>query len=373
MKGFSIFPKRESYLPYVYLIYITAPLYNISQLENNFGLVFGFVLIGLFLLAYRQLYWVKTWGQFTFWVCVQIGIVVILSIWNTPYNIFLGFYPGFFIGWITDKKRFQTLMAIFITTIIGTIYVAYLNYPDLVLFQILLFLIVMIGSPFGFHNFNKQMQLEKELDKANKQVKELVQKEERHRIARDLHDTLGHTLSLITLQSQLVQKLIKQQPEKAVKETREIEAASRAALKQTRELVSAMRTLKVDEEIKEMEKIVTAAGINFTYQGPEDFSNLPPLTQNMVAMCIREAGTNIVKHSQATTCSIDIRLDNGIFSIVIQDDGTGIDEDITFGNGLKGMKERLTFIEGEFHIINEQGTCLNITVPLILNQKEIGI
>src|SRR5699024_6993633 len=235
----------------------------------------GFALIGLFLVAYRQVYWEKNWLQFVFWICIQIGFVVILSLWNTPYNIFMGFYPGFFIGWVTVKKRFHILMAIFITMIINTVFIYYLIFHDFALLQVSLFVLVMIGSPFGFHNFNKQMKLEKELDQANKQVKELVQKEERHRIARDLHDTLGHTLSLITLQSQLVQKLIKHNPEKAVEETREIENASRAAFKQTRELVSAMRTLKVDEEIKHMEQIVTAAGMNFTYQGPKDLNNLP--------------------------------------------------------------------------------------------------
>ena len=168
------------------------------------GLVIGFALIGLFLVAYRQVYWGKTWRQFVFWVCFQIGIVVILSLWNTPYNIFMGFYPGFFIGWVTLKNRFHMLMAIFITMIISTVFVSYLIFSGFALLLVALFVLVMIGSPFGFHNVNKQMQLEKELDKANKQVKELVQKEERHRIARDLHDTLGHTLSLITLQSQLV-------------------------------------------------------------------------------------------------------------------------------------------------------------------------
>jgi len=149
-----------------------------------------------------------------------------------------------------------------------------------------------------------------------------------------------------------------------VEETREIENASRAALKQTRELVSEMRALKVDEEIKHMEQIVTAAEINFTYRGPEDLINLPPLTQNMVAMCIREAGTNIVKHSQATTCSVDIHIADGILSIVIFDNGIGINEDTAYGNGLKGMEERLTFIEGALHINSKQGTCLNLSVPL---------
>src|SRR5699024_8883409 len=98
-----------------------------------------------------------------------------------------------------------------------------------------------------------------------------------------------------------------------------------------------MRALRVHEEIKHMEQIDTAAEINYTYRGQGVFLNLPPLTQNMVAMCSREAGTNIVKHSQATTCSVDIHIADGILSIVIFANGIGINEDTAYGNGLKGM------------------------------------
>lgn len=371
MSKLNLFPKREGSLPYVYLVYMIFPILNITALESGWGIVFGYLLVGIFLIAYRQIYWSPQRGKFLFWFCVQLGIVVILSIWNSPYNILLGFYPGNFISWVSQKKHFNILISAFITSIIGTVIFSYFFYPGYPLWQFSLLVIIMIASPFGFYNFNQRLRLEEELDQANEQVKELVQKEERHRIARDLHDTLGHTLSLITLQSQLVQRLIIHQPEKAIKETKEIEDASRTALKQVRELVSAMRTLKIGEEIKYMEQIVTAAGIDFSYEGMTDLSTIKPLIQNMVGMCIREAGTNIVKHSEATECEVTIYMKEGILSVQIHDNGVGIGEDTVFGNGLQGMKERLAFIEGELDIKSKQGTCLNIFVPLVSEQEEV--
>lgn len=372
MKRLNLFPKRNGYLPYINLLYLLFPIANVSLLEKGWGLLLGYALIAMILLAYQQFYWSTSWSHFLFWFCVQLEAILILSIWNTPYNIILGLFPSSFIDRTPEKKQFKTLMSILFISILGAVLVFYFFYPLNVLGQISLFIIVMLISPILFYNHNSRVRLEKELDQANQQVKELVQKEERHRIARDLHDTLGHTLSLITLQSQLVHRLISHQPDKALEETKEIEMASRSALSQVRELVSAMRTLKIDEELKQMENIVMAAGIHFSSQGISDFSNVNPLVQNMVGMCIREAGTNIVKHSEATACDVIIQIEEGSLSVRIHDNGRGITADTVFGNGLEGMKERLTFIDGELDIHSRTGTCLNISVPLISDQEVVS-
>jgi len=211
---------------------------------------------------------------------------------------------------------------------------------------------------------NRRMELEQKLDEANQHIKELVKREERVRIARDLHDTLGHTLSLLTLKSQLVQRIIASAPERARKEAREMETTSRAALKQARELVSDMKTATIAEELIHIQQILRAADITFEYMGGSDFSNIPPVTQNIVSMCIREAATNIVKHSRATHCTISISQTDDKISITIKDDGMGMDQQKTpFGNGLRGMKERLALIDGALDVSTHDGTVLSIAVP----------
>lgn len=227
------------------------------------------------------------------------------------------------------------------------------------------FLIIMLISPFGIRSMNRRMELEKELDKANKQIEELVKHEERVRIARDLHDTLGHTLSLLTLKSQLVQRLTAVDPERARLEAKEMETTSRAALKQVRELVTDLRAATIAEELIQI-KILRAAGITYQYDGDHDFSKIPPFTQNIVGMCVREAATNVVKHSRETPCSVSINLSFEKMRVVIHDDGMGVIEKTKqFGNGLNGMVERLALIDGSISLSNHNGAVLEINVPII--------
>ena len=109
---------------------------------------------------------------------------------------------------------------------------------------------------------NERMELKNQLNEANEQIKTLIKQEERVRIARDLHDTLGHTLSLITLQSQVIQR-IANDPDKVRAEAKEIEQTSRSALQQVRELVSDMRVSTIEEELVHMEQILAAGNIEF--------------------------------------------------------------------------------------------------------------
>ncbi|WP_374043184.1 sensor histidine kinase [uncultured Paenibacillus sp.] len=221
---------------------------------------------------------------------------------------------------------------------------------------------------------HRRQQLEKELDQANEQIRELVKREERLRIARDLHDTLGHTLSLITLKSQLVEKLIaKQETDRAREEAREIGQTSRAALRQVRELVSDMRAVTVAQELVESERMLGSAGIELQVQGELALEGVPDLTQNMLSLCIREAVTNIVKHSRAKSCLIHIERTNAEIRIRLQDDGIGLRSGSGMGNGLNGMSERLALIDGSLSLHSDGGgTQLTVAVPLIVKNGNDG-
>lgn len=186
------------------------------------------------------------------------------------------------------------------------------------------FLVIMFISPYGIRSLNKRMELEKQLDQANQQIKELVKREEWLRIARDLHDTLGHTLSLLTLKSQLVQRLTAIDPERARFEAKEMEITSRAALKQVRELVSDMRAAAIAEELMQIQQILKAADIAYHYNGEVDYKEISLFTQNMLSMCLREAATNVVKHSRAKNCFISIYRTSDYFKVIVKDDGIGI-------------------------------------------------
>jgi two-component system sensor histidine kinase DesK len=290
--------------------------------------------------------------------------------------MFLGFFPANFIGWYQEKPKFyralMTLACVQILPFVFHVFQTKNFFSPSELIYFVPFLIIMLISPFGIRSMNRRMELEKKLDQANQQIAELVKHEERVRIARDLHDTLGHTLSLLTLKSQLVQRLTALDPERARLEAKEMEVTSRAALKQVRELVTDMRAVTIAEELVQVQQILRSAGITFLYDGDVDFSTISPFTQNIIGMCMKEAATNVVKHSRATHCAISIQLFSEKMNIVVRDDGMGVSNQQSFGNGLRGMEERLALIEGRLVLSNNNGTVLTMSVPIINRKGAAG-
>ncbi|MEK5440610.1 sensor histidine kinase [Fredinandcohnia sp. FSL W7-1320] len=372
IKKFRIFPARYGFFPYIFLIYLVMPAYYVS-LENGWKQVAGIGLLLLFLVTYRQLYNTSDKKTYAYWLVIQIILVMILAISYNLYNLFLGFFPAHFIGWYQKKVYFFRALGFFTLSIIIPLLI---HWDSLILESMYfygIFIIIMIVSPFGIRSMNSRMELEKKLEEANEQIEELVKREERLRIARDLHDTLGHTLSMITLKSQLVHKLISKDIEKAKLETKEIERTSRTALTQVRELVSDMRAVTIAEELIETENILKAAGISFEFDGDSKLEDVPLLTQNILSLCLKEGITNVVKHSEANNCTVHLLKKPGEIELSISDNGKGLDEKAADGNGLTGIKERLQLIDGFGEAISHNGTKLMITVPIIAREKKAGV
>ncbi|MEK4975782.1 sensor histidine kinase [Bacillus sp. FSL K6-6540] len=373
--GFEVFPTQLGFFPYLWLIYMSLPVINMLR-EEGWKMGIGFALIGLFLVTYRQLYFAAGTPRFFVWLGIQMSIIFILCMWYHPTYMYMGFFTANFIGWYTDRRKFTISLVLFgIIETIPLIKNASMLGKDL-LFMIPFFLI-MLFSPFGIRSLNRRQELERELAEANEQIRNLIKGEERMRIARDLHDTLGHTLSLITLKSQLVEKLAAKDPLKAQLEAREIQNTSRAALRQVRELVSDMRTATLPEELLEAQIILESADIQLVSTGDPKLEGISDLAHNILSLCLREAVTNVVKHSQASQCRIDIESLDNEWRLLVADNGIGLkgNDDgasSTDSNGLKGMAERLSLIGGTVEAVSEpQGTKLSIRVPIIIkNRKE---
>lgn len=394
---FELFPKKYGWFPYIWPIYLALPVVNIRG-EEGVKLFIGCAMIALFAVTYRQLYW-ATGQTFNLWLALQLGLILALCAFYSPYNFYLGFFTSNFIGWYTDHKKFNIAISCFaavevLSLLIGSRDLLVTDLPFLVPF-----LLIMLVMPYGIRSMARRQHLEQELDRANEQIKELIKREERMRIARDLHDTLGHTLSLITLKSQLVEKLAGKDSERAQAEAREIQRTSRAALRQVRELVSDMRAITVAEALAEAGEILRAADIAFDVEGDPRLTGVSDLTQNIVSLCIKEAVTNIVKHSRATRCSVTIDIAPAEVRLQIEDNGIGLSSrnagdgdgngdraftppgDSFAGNGLKGMAERLSLIDGALTVGpgipgrsgtpesgSRRGTRLRIAIPLIVKE-----
>jgi two-component system, NarL family, sensor histidine kinase DesK len=371
-KKITVFPRQFGLFPYIFLVYILFPVYYLTK-ETGFKQMIGFIMVILFLVTYRQLYNRMEKKTFTYWLALQLSIVFLFSFFYNLNYVFLGFFPANFIGWYREKPKFyKGLVFLALVEVIPFLHnINSLNTPGQLLYFVP-FIIIMMLSPFGIRSMNRRMELEKKLDLANQKIEELVKREERVRIARDLHDTLGHTLSLLTLKSQLIQRLVTVDSERAKAEAREIEITSRSALKQVRELVSDMRAVTIAEELVQIQQILRASGITYQYDGNTVFSKIPPFTQNIVSMCIREAATNIVKHSRATHCSVSISQSIEKMVIIVKDDGMGLDKGNQFGNGLRGMEERLALIDGELKVSTHNGAVLQLMVPIIKKAERKG-
>jgi two-component system, NarL family, sensor histidine kinase DesK len=199
-----------------------------------------------------------------------------------------------------------------------------------------------------------------QLQKANAEIEHLAKVAERERIARDLHDVLGHTLSVIILKSELAGKLLDRDPERAKQEIADVERTSREALAEVRNTIRGYRACSLDSEIKQATQALQTAGI--TVKSEAAPLELTPAQQSVVGLVVREAVTNIVRHSNARNCSVRLMPQNGSCRLEIQDDGCG--GSFVEGNGLRGMRERIEALGGTLIRKTTPGTTLFIEFPL---------
>lgn len=361
-KRIEIFPKHMGFFPYMWLVYLLFPIYNLTQV-SGWKLVIGSGMLIVFMITYRQLYFVQK--TFILWACIQMILTLLFALFYNPFMIFFGFFTASAMGFAPSKKVFRILLCLLVVMLGVFINMNQLTPTSLV--NIVPMFILMLLTPFGMRNFNQKKMLRNQLNEANEQIKDLVKREERQRIARDLHDTLGHTLSLITLKSQLVEKLIVKNPERASTEAKEITQTSRTALKQLRELISDMRMITVEEELEQIKAILQAANIELEIKQETSASSLSPIEQNILGMCLREAVTNVVKHSKATNCTVSVIESQGELILKVEDNGIGLADQNHDGNGIRGMKERIALIDGfvELGTINP-GTLLIVKVPVVI-------
>ena len=217
---------------------------------------------------------------------------------------------------------------------------------------------VIIGAGNTF--FAERNRMNRKLRKANEEIEQLAKVAERERIARDLHDVLGHTLSVITLKSELAGKLIDRDPERAGKEIREVERISRQALSDVRDAIRGYRSQGLAAELAQAKLTLETAGLTVQCDAATTVK-LPAVQESVLSLAVREAVTNVVRHARARTCRMRLEQENGSCRLEIQDDGLGSSNGE--GNGLRGMRERVEMLGGTLRRETRAGTKLIITLP----------
>ncbi len=225
-------------------------------------------------------------------------------------------------------------------------------------------------TAFGIRGTGYLITVNRELQEAREELARNAVTEERLRFARDLHDLLGHSLSLIALKSELARRLAEADPARARQEMADVEAAARRALAEVRDAVSGYRQVTCAQALAEARSALTGAGIDVRL--PDRVPTLPGTVDAALGWVVREATTNVLRHSRAGTVTIGLAEDGVRAVLTVTDDGRGAEDPITVlgaspGSGLAGLRERVGALGGELAAgpVDGGGYRLQATVPLL--------
>jgi two-component system sensor histidine kinase DesK len=266
---------------------------------------------------------------------VVLGLLMIpLNIGGSTYVIFSAAVAGF----VFPRRRDTIVYVLFLGALLLAAVLLTRQFEYWMLFQPALVIMVGLGNIMAAEDRRRNAVLRR----AHEDVEEIATLAERERIARDLHDVLGHTLSVIALKSELASKLADIDPVRAAQEIREVERVSREALSEVRAAVEGYRGQGLRGELQRAEQALAAAGVSLSTDVAA--VSLPAKQETALVLAVREAITNVVRHANAKTCRISLKEQAGTIVLRIEDDGVGgVPRE---GNGLTGMRERVAAIGG---------------------------
>ena len=344
-------------MPFMSLFYLFFPLMPLVVPEfPQPDWLLTFVAIATFLPLYFAFYWLRGWRR--------IGVLAAIAALGCalfPANTF----SNTFVIYATVLAAFlpvRTMIVVVLASQLGLgLAAATIAPPKFVQFYVVINMVTgglaAICNRFYIANARKNQALRL----SQEEVQRLARVAERERIGRDLHDVLGHTLSVVALKSELAVRLFERDPQAAAQEMREVERVAREALGQVRRAVAGMRALGLRAEFANARLALAAVEVDFEYRA--DDLALHPEIETALALALREAATNVIRHAGARRCRADLGRAGDDVALSIVDDGLGGAR--TDGNGLRGMRERIEALGGRLEIVSDSGlgTQLSIRVP----------
>jgi two-component system, NarL family, sensor histidine kinase DesK len=358
------------WFPLIWLVFLGLPISSIlNRSKTPLELVFNLGLIAVFIVMFLwSFFWsrtAKTNLETPYQIPSLIGMIssyiILALLWTSIGGNSLAFvvYAGSFAG-------FQKSIApAFFSILISFLVAAYLvvHGSDWSVWTVLISTVI---ATMGNHSGFQQAIIGRRLRRSQNEVVRVAKIAERERIARDLHDLLGHTLSVIVLKSELASKLAEKNPVRAIQEIRDVERISREALQEVRSAVRGYRSSGLEAELANISLALEAAQIKL-----EQF--IMPLelewaTEQTLAFILREAITNVVRHSHAKTCFVNLEQKNQFVLLEIYDDAQ---LELTEGNGIGGMRERVATLAGEFSLVTSSGRRgISVKLPIVSTSEK---
>ncbi|WP_169447570.1 sensor histidine kinase [Paenibacillus daejeonensis] len=358
------------------LVFFSYFFYESLINSDGFPILLRLLIVGLVFSCYFIMRRHNNWrllGAFLF-SCVLLPVA---AIYGSEWFLYYGFIFANLLG-RTSRKGY---IAVGMTGIVA-MFLFYILQSGERDWSLVVVLLAQLGMPLFAYARHQAARLTLELDEARIR---LAQEDERHRIARDLHDTIGQTLTMIKLKGELAKRLVDKDTTQAKGELDEIVETSREALGQVRELVSGMTRVTLQVELGSAQEALSRAGIALdikpglmTLPGGGDavvpgspFEADPglrfasPTVESFVALSLREAITNVIRHSGASQCHIDWQQQGSEVELSIRDNGSGAWGN-SAGNGLRSINERMALIQGEmiWSLKPGQGSTLMLRFPL---------
>ncbi|KOV59540.1 sensor histidine kinase [Streptomyces sp. MMG1121] len=327
----------------VWLVFLSSPIHDLTSGRHTTGaIVAGALGLTAFVVAYLTLVFRNMGRPFTpQGVLSRLAVMVVLAplLNYTLGNAWLGLFVYVSVACGATLPLRAAYWAIPATAVVMYLVERHNGVSE---WDNTLLLVLLIG--FAMVGVGQLVRTTVELRKARATVAHLAANEERLRLARDLHDLLGHSLSLITLKSELAGRMLPDHPDKAAQQVADIEQVSRQALVDVREAVTGYRRPRLAAELAGTEVALAAAGVAAEVPAEPDLAAVPEEAESVLAWALREAVTNVVRHSGADRCLVQLThrqtLDGPVLELCVEDNGSGGAGSVP-GNGLTGLTERL--------------------------------
>lgn len=360
---------EHGWTPFVWLIYLSA--YVIFPIwVGSSALVWVVDAVGLaaFLALYFRGFWVD--GKPRLRIITGLSV---LGMVMTPFNpgalTFFVYAAAFVGGAAAGGVAAARIVGLTVAGVATAAAQTLLQGWRTPLEPMLVITVVLMTPIIGFVNvhYNESRQHDAALRLAQGEIARFATLAERDRIATDLHDLLGHTLSVIVLKSGLASKLLADDPARAAAEIADVERVSREALAEVRRAVHGFRTTTLSDELVRARGVLETAGIRADVDAAAvpasgRVSNLAPALEHAAALILRESVTNVVRHSGATHCRIAIARDAAALRLEVADDGVGGAE--PDGHGVEGMRARAREIGGVLDRDGSRGTVIRLVAPV---------
>ena len=355
--------KQVHYMFHIALVFIIFPVAGVISGEYP---LFVLLWTAIFVVAYYAvLLSNRRLIQFLSWWFL-VAYIYYGSVWLNGGFVWYVFYLSNMLIYELDdisfkSWRFLTFVALQPAILLTNYLLGHVG-PAELLFFVVTFLFS-DGLTFGLHRIQMTERIKEEKVKQNAQLNLFMAENERNRIGRDLHDSLGHTFAMLSVKAELAQQFLQMEAyDKAAKELQEVQEISKKSMADVRRIINDLKNRTLDEELVTIRAMLEMSGVQVEIDNQLNVASIPPSQQSTISMILLEAATNIIKHAKAKKSNFSLIKKNEKLILDIQDDGCGFQK--LTGRELHSIRERLSALSGRVEILSSQNpTWIRIELP----------